>query len=170
MERAILTGADEQLRTVTAWHEAGHAVMAHLCGQIVTGIEIEGDLEHSGSVSSLRLVHSRDATDGDLRTVRLETRILCLVAGFAAEAMITGEWDWSSAEEEDLNEAVRLALRVVGRCDRVQHYLEEARDHAVDLLHRNWPAVKAVAGELLARGRLSGEQFRVILESWELVS
>jgi ATP-dependent Zn protease len=170
METATLAPVYTTTRELTAWHEAGHAVMAHLCGQFVTGVEIVGDENLTGSVSSLRLIHARHGTDPAVRTARLETRILCLVAGFAAEAIVSDDWDWSAAEDEDLNEAVRLSLRITKRCDKVPRFLEHARDHAVDLLRSNWPAVEAVSRELMKKGRLSGEEFRVMVESWDLVS
>lgn len=71
---------------LTAYHEAGHAVMAHLCGQIVTTVEIVGDEEHTGSVSSLRFLEEpRWGVDEHMPSAAIEARILCLVADIAAE-------------------------------------------------------------------------------------
>ena len=150
---------------LTAYHEAGHAVMAHLCGQIVTTVEILGDAEHTGSVSCLRFLEEppRKAS-GCLPTAAIEARILCLVAGIAAEKVVTGDGSWSEPED-DLDEAVRLSLRVVKSCERVLPLLEEARDHAVDLLSRHWPAVEGLAAMLLIHRRLERDQIKEFMDN-----
>lgn len=151
---------------LTAYHEAGHAVMAHLCGQIVTTVEIVGDEEHMGSVSSLRFLEEpRWGVDEHMPSAAVEARILCLVAGIAAESIINGETSWREPED-DLDEAVRLALRVVRSCDRVLPLLEEAREHAVDLLDQHWEAVEALAARLLIHRRLSRDQVRDVVSAW----
>ncbi len=148
---------------LTAYHEAGHTVMAHLCGQIVTTVEIVGDEEHTGSVSSLRFLDEpRWGVDEHMPSAAIEARILCLVAGIAAENIVTGDALWREPED-DLDEAVRLGLRVVGSCDRVLPLLEEAREHAIDVLHRHWDAVEALAGMLLIHRRLSRDQMRQVI-------
>jgi len=151
---------------LTAYHEAGHAVMAHLCGQIVTTVEIVGDEEHTGSVSSLRFLEEpRWGADEQMPSAAIEARILCLIAGVAAENILTGDQSWREPED-DLDEAVRLALRVVGSCDRVLPLLEEARDHAVDLLDRHWEGVEALAAMLLIHRRLSRDQMRHVTSAY----
>ena len=157
-------GADEAVR-LTAIHEAGHAVMAHLCGQQITEVEIEGDDEHTGSVRSLRFVEERpDEIDPNLPTAPLERRLLCTVAGMVAEAMASGRGGWDEGSE-DLDAAVRLAIRVVGDCERVVPFLETARAHAEDLLRSRWPEVERLACELVKNRRLSGEDVRRLLDS-----
>ncbi len=137
--------------------------MAHLCGQIVTCVEVYGDAEHSGSVSCLRFREQpRWAHDSSLPSAFYEARILCLVAGLAAETILDGSTRWLESDD-DLNEAVRLALRIVGSCERVVPLLEQARDHAIELLQRHWPAVELLAGTLLRQGSLSGEELRRLL-------
>lgn len=149
--------------SLTAYHEAGHAVMAHLCGQIVTAVDVLGDEDLSGSVCSLRFQDEpRWGVDDNIPSVGYEARILCLVAGVAAEAVVTGQRTLREADD-DLDEAVRLALRIVGRCERVVPLLEQALEHAIELLQRHWFAVHKVAGALTCEGRLSGEDVRALL-------
>lgn len=151
---------------LTAYHEAGHAVMAHLCGQIVTRVEIVGDDEHTGSVSCIRFLEEpRWGMDENIPSAAIEARILCLVAGIAAENIFTEDLSWRE-QEGDLDEAVRLALRIVGSCDRVLPFLQEGRDHAVNLLRRHWKAVEALAGLLLIHGSLSREELRQVVAAW----
>jgi ATP-dependent Zn protease len=155
-------GADDPLR-LTAYHEAGHAVMAQLCGQRITEVEIIGDTEHSGSVRSLR-IHEEQGPDVDpgIPTALTERMLLCLVAGMVAESMISGRRSWDEGSE-DLDAAVRLAMKVVGDCERVLPFLEIAREHTEDLLRRNWPAVDRLAAALMERRRMTGEEVRRLL-------
>jgi ATP-dependent Zn protease len=151
--------------TLTAYHEAGHAVMAQLCGQQVTEVEIVGDDELSGSVRSLRFVEEDPAlVDPNLPTAPVERRLLCTVAGMVAEAMVSGRDGWDDSSE-DLDTAVRLALQVVGNCERVMPYLEQVRDHAEDVLRHSWPAVEALASALVAKRRLTGDEVRRLLDA-----
>ena len=104
---------------LTAFHEAGHAVMAELCGQHITKVEIEGDSEHSGSLQSLRFEPDpAEALSAEEEAASVEARLKCVLAGTVAENMVSGvdRWDESS---EDLDLAVRLAMRLVDDCEDV---------------------------------------------------
>jgi hypothetical protein len=148
---------------LTAFHEAGHALMAELCGQQITSVEIVGDAEHAGSTEALRLLADPDenATSRDARG-GVECRLKCLLAGVVAESMVSGRRRWDDTTG-DLDLAVRLAMKLVDDCEDVLPLLE---DIAADLeaeLERRWPAVEMLAGELLRRKRLSGPEVRQLL-------
>ncbi len=154
---------DRRSLRLTAYHEAGHAVMAQLCGRRVTEVEIIGDEEHSGTVQWRRFAEEHPAEDdAGIPTAPIERRLLCVAAGMVAEAMISGKNSWNESSDE-LDEAVRLAMRVVGDCERVLPFLEVVREHTEDLLRRHWPAVESLAGELIRRRRMSGEEVRRLL-------
>jgi ATP-dependent Zn protease len=153
-------------RRLTAHHEAGHAVMAELCGEHVTAVEIVGDDDRSGSVRSLRFPPDPvDVVDPNLPTAHIERRLLCLLAGPVAEEMAGGRDDWAERGGVELDEAVRLALKVVHDCHRVLPYLEEARTHVETLLAQHWDAVERVAEALVERGSLGGDEVRRVLEA-----
>ena len=70
------TAPPAEAERLTAFHEAGHAVMAQLCGRQVTEVEIIGDREHTGSVQSLAF--PPDPADGpapEAETVELERQV-----------------------------------------------------------------------------------------------
>lgn len=137
--------------------------MAQLCGQQITEVEIIGDDELAGSVQSLRFVEEHPSeSDPAIPTAPIERRLLCIAAGMVAEAIVSGKPTWDESCE-DLDAAVRLAMQVVGDCERVLPYLEIVRDHAEDLLRANWPAVELLAETLLEDRRMTGEEVRKLL-------
>lgn len=165
MTAPTLSTPGRELR-LTAHHEAGHAVMAELCGQHVTAVEIVGDDDRSGSVRSLRFrPDPLEVVDPSLPTAHLERRLLCLLAGPVAEEMAGGRDDWAERGGPELDDAVRLAMKIARDCERVLPYLEEARSHVETLLEQHWESVERVAVELMARGRLGGDEVRRVLEA-----
>ena len=151
---------------LTAYHEAGHAVMAHLCGQRITRVEIVGDDEHAGSCSALRPSPvETPAADAAVPTAAIEARILCVCAGLVAEAEVSRSESWDEGRD-DLDEAVRLAMKVVGDCERVIPFLEMAREHAADLLRRHWVAVEALAERLVESRVMAGAEVRKMLAAY----
>ena len=92
----------------------------------------------------------------------IERRLLCTVAGMVAESMAGGRSVWDEGCE-DLDAAVRLAMQVVGDCERVLPYLEIVREHTEQLLRANWVAVERLADVLVDKRRLSGEEVRKLL-------
>lgn len=153
---------DDPLR-LTAYHEAGHAVMAQLCGRRITEVEIVGDEDHTGSVRSLRFTGEHPSEhDPALPTAPIERRLLCTAAGLVAESMVSGRRDWDEGSE-DLDLAVGLAMKVVGDCERVIPFLGIVREHTEDLLQRNWQAVEALAETLVKQRRMTGDEVRRLL-------
>lgn len=174
---------DSYQTLLTAFHEAGHAVMAHLCGRRLTLVEIEGDSERRGSCTLLRKRpdpeesvdwHRADDPDDEMSlvektipSVHLERELLCLCAGMVCELMLIDDEsepaDLGLLHGRDLDQAVRLALQVVGRCDRVLPYLETVRSHAQELMRQQRPAVEHLAAALLEHRRLPGYQVHRLL-------
>jgi ATP-dependent Zn protease len=152
-----------QGKRLTAFHEAGHAVMAELCGQHITKVEIEGDSEHSGSVQSLRFEPDpAEVLSAEEEAASVEARLKCVLAGTVAENMVSGDDRWNESSE-DLDLAVRLAMRLVDDCEDVLPLLEDVREELRRELGENWRAVEALADELLARTSLDGAEVRKLL-------
>jgi hypothetical protein len=144
---------------LTAYHEAGHAVMAQLCGQQITRVEIVGDADHTGSVYSLRFPASPDSGDG---SGDIEDRLKCTLAGIVAEAIASGREEWDE-KSEDLDLAVRLAMQLVDDCEAVLPFLEQYRRDIERELRDRWAAVELLAIELLHRKALTGTEVRKLL-------
>jgi hypothetical protein len=167
MAMALPAVATDPVQTLlTAFHEAGHAVMAHLCGRRLTLVEIDGDRHRRGSCTFVQpSPDPEESVESLVPCVHLERELLCLCAGMVCEQILcedeprpsegwnNGCWDEHS---RDLGQAIHLALQIVGRCDRVLPYLEAVHEHVHELMLRHWSAVEAVAAELLSRRRLHG--------------
>ena len=149
---------------LTAYHEAGHALMAHLCGQQITEVEIVGDDDHAGSVQSLSFpVDPHDEEEAGRERDAVERRLKCVLAGTVAEAIVTGRSGWDESCE-DLDIAVRLAMPLVDDCEDVVPFLEDLGSQIEDDLRAHWDTIEVLVMELLQRKSLTGGDVRRIIE------
>ena len=144
----------------TAFHEAGHAVMAELSGRQVTEVEIVGDGEHTGMVHSLTFLPDGTAPHAETEDVELQLKVI--LAGTVAETMVSGRKGWDETSE-DLNSAVRLGMRLVDDCEDVLPLLEDIGADVERDLRGHWLAVEVLAAELLDRKTLTGSEVRKLL-------
>lgn len=159
-----MSGGPADSERLTAFHEAGHALMAELCGQQITGVEIVGDAEHAGSTEALRFHADPDeGADPRASSEEIECRLRCVLAGVVAESMVSGRPRWDDTSG-DLDVAVRLAMKLVDDCEDVLPLLEEVGADVGAELERRWAAVELLAAELLEHKRLSGPEVRRILD------
>ena len=147
---------------LTAFHEAGHAVMAELCGRQVTEVEIVGDLEHTSSVHSLAFPPDPADQAAAGSEAEVERQLKIVLAGTIAEAMVSGRDGWDETSG-DLDAAVRLAMRLVDDCEDVLPLLEDIGDEVERDLRAHWSAVEMLARELLLHRALTGSEVRRLL-------
>ena len=141
----------------TAYHEAGHAVMALALGRPVAGVSVRARRENLGLCEFGKAVF-RPTEDW------LEREALISLAGLAAEALHTGEYSWEGAAK-DLDYAGDLARqRAGGR--KAERLLKRLLSKAEHLLNRpeNWRAVERLAAELLRLGEVSGRAARHLFD------
>ena len=147
-------------RRLTAFHEAGHAVMAHLGGQRITGLELNDEGDLAGVCTSIRLQPTQLTTAG---LEVLEHDIRSVLAGMVAEARVSGRAGWDEGCA-DLDVAVRLTMRLVGECELVLPFLEAERARVERELDAHWGTVEALARELERTGCMDGPAARAVLE------
>jgi cell division protease FtsH len=175
-------------RRVIALHESGHAVAA----AAMTGAEPPAKLSIVSRGRGLGSMLVEAVEDRFLATrPELVRRMAVLLAGRAAERMVLGEP--STGSQDDLVRANRLAESMVrslgmserlgslvlgpeenaggGRSDalnatvdgEIRRILDEAERHATAILTRNREALEGLAGRLIERETLEGEELGALL-------
>jgi ATP-dependent Zn protease len=137
----------------TAYHEAGHAVVALAEGRVVHKVTILPKAERLGACEFKKgAKHPSDDA--------LETEMLIALAGMVAEARITGKYCPLGAAR-DLRTLRKLAL--MRASDRAVERLERRMlSKCENLLNDDqlWQAVETIANELMTHGQLSGRAVR----------
>jgi ATP-dependent Zn protease len=133
----------------TAFHEAGHAVVALVLGRPVQRVSVLPDRERLGRCE-VRKGRFRPSEDW------LEREILIALGGIAAEARHTGNYAWDGAAR-DQQYVLRLAEQRAGerQAGRLQQRLLAKAEHLL-AKEGHWRAVELIAAELLQRGVISG--------------
>ncbi len=151
----------------TAYHEAGHAVMAHLVGRPVEKVTIVPGQTHSGlsRLGACKIQKGRRRASQD----PIEDEVLILLSGMVAESRVTGRYCPAGASQDLLmvqnllsaNRATnerqlqRLAKRMIDKTENLLQSPEAAR------------AIELIANELLTNQTISGRAVRHFLERAE---
>ncbi|MBP0965239.1 MAG: AAA family ATPase [Oscillospiraceae bacterium] len=169
----------------TAYHEAGHAVMYYLSGNIPGYITIEGRSNFGGYME-----HSEEEVKRPYRSRKelLET-IRTSLGGRAAEIVKYGEDDGlttgiSSDLRTATNNAVYMltayamdsdfglmsiewekAVEMDSVRSRVNEILAEEMSNTVNTLRANISLLETVTAALLERNRITGEEFKKLVEN-----
>ena len=150
----------------TAHHEAGHAVAAYLRNRRFTSVSIVSGGETLGQCvfgRKPREIHLDVESYGKTRE-RIETLIMVAMAGVIAEYLLTGRRNWRGAQS-DLHDATNCAAYVVSDEREMRAYLRWLWERTRNLLSAepHWSAVKALAAELLAGGRVGERRARQVI-------
>jgi len=141
----------------TAYHEAGHAVVALALGRPVHRVSVLPNQLRLGACEFAkgRFKPSEDA---------LECEALIALAGLAAEARHTGKYQMDAANQ-DLRFVRRLVLE--RKSERTAARYEERLLSKVESMladDETWHAVELIAAELLKHGVISGRAARHLFE------
>ncbi len=141
----------------TAYHEAGHAVIALALGRPVQHVSILPDRQQLGHC---KFGQGRGRAAADW----LEREILIALGGIAAEARHTGDYAWDGAAR-DQQYVFRLAVERAGerQAERLQRRLLAKAEHILGKTG-HWQAVELIAAELLRCGAISGRAARHLFE------
>ena len=143
---------------VTAYHEAGHAVVALALGRTIHKVTVLPNRERLGECRFGK---------GDTRRTDdwLEREILIALGGLAAEARFTGAYGTDEAGQ-DLRFVRRLALE--RKSDRAAERYEQRMLAKVEYMLADegaWRAVELIAAELVKHGTISGRAARHLFEA-----
>ena len=138
--------------THTAFHEAGHAVIAIITGRNVNKVSI---IPGANKLGVCKMSKGRKKASPDA----LEAELLILLAGLAAEGRKSGKYNFLGASQ-DLRDAEKLALMRAGNPKQASKILKRALDkvhHHFDQ-PANWTATKSIAKALLKSESISGRE------------
>jgi len=157
----------QRKRLGTAYHEAGHAVADTVLGLHVTNVEIVRRKDTLGRSSSLGILRYEGGSRREQRSIARDA-IISAYAGVEAQRLV--ETPEVYADDADRNNAFWLSrtycvmprnCSYVGDDSHVA-YLERLRTEAKRLVRREWTKIEAVATELLAKRKLTGDRVREI--------
>lgn len=180
----------EQARVRTAWHEAGHAVLAHLLlpEMPVEQVTIASRLDKAGFVSFLRA--DADSVAVPLTGADVERRLCVALAGRLAERCAPGACDDDAGAALDLRNATGLAWKAITEWGldeefgwlslpeiplsaqgslaefahrRTGHWLAQARNRTQALVQAHGDAIERVARRLLRDDTLDGHQLPALV-------
>lgn len=154
---------------VSAYHEAGHALMAILLGARVASVSIDPDWDDGPA--RFAEAHIEWPAEFISEADRTKKFIQVALAGPVAEMIYSGdpfhpglipEWadDWRIA----WHEAATLHRQELSRL----RFLEQMTATLYQELHRddNWAALAAIVDSLLAHERLESEEVHEIVTQW----
>ena len=143
---------------LTAYHEAGHAVMAMVVGREVHRVSI---LPNQTRLGACELKKGRAKPSKD----QLEDEVLILLAGVAAEGRLSGHYNWAGGSS-DLRQATRLIeSRATNQrqADRLQRRMMDKAEYLLDAAP-HWASVQVIAAQLLELQTISGRAARHFFE------
>jgi hypothetical protein len=154
----------------SAYHEAGHAVVAHALGRRFGAVTAVAEVDALGRCQYAE-EHNFDpdlpGMYGEPQVQRvLENQIVGYLAGPIAQGILTGEKSWrKTSGRGDVARAVDLAMYVTGDIGEAEAYLARLWLETEDLLNlpENWGAVRALAAELVGARHIGEEQAREII-------
>jgi ATP-dependent Zn protease len=144
----------------TAYHEAGHAVMAIHLKRAIRYVTIEPTDDSLGHILNTPMPKFDPDDEIEPKDFRLvEREILVCLAGGAAEYRLTGRRNHRGAAGDDRN-ALDLASAVYGSDDVAAKYLEFMYARVRQLIESPplWIRVEGLAAALLTHKRLNARQ------------
>jgi hypothetical protein len=145
----------------TAYHEAGHAVVAIATGVGIRkkGVGIVGDTRSSGQCHTRFVLGLRpDAETTGRSRLLAEKRICTSLAGIAAQRKFGPLSVRRYHASADYKGAVSLLSNFVGSQKELETYIRLLEIRTEQIVNNYWPEIVAMANEILKRKRLTGPE------------
>ncbi|MBL4885417.1 MAG: hypothetical protein JKY95_12890 [Planctomycetaceae bacterium] len=159
----IATQSDTNLKA-TAYHEAGHAVMAMLLGRPVEKVTIAPGQMQSGisRLGACKIQKGRRKASKD----PMEDEVLILLSGMVAERRVTGHYCQLGASQDILLVKSLLSENRATNERQLQRLARRMVDKTENLLSGAEPtkAIELIANELLDKETISGRAVRHFFE------
>jgi hypothetical protein len=155
----------------TAYHEAGHAVVACQLQSAFTTVSVEPDedslgrLLHAQAVPKAEWFHPEEGAINPRTRSWLEQRILIALAGPEAEMRFTGGTTYEDGADSDMRAAINFTEPLSAPGAELDAFVEWLRCRTANTVAdpSNWVAIQNVAAALLASGTLTSRQVRTIV-------
>ncbi|TWT63315.1 M50 family metallopeptidase [Rubinisphaera italica] len=148
----------------TAYHEAGHAVMAILLGRPVEKVTIAPGQLQSGisRLGACKIQKGRHKASKD----PMEDEVLILLAGMVAESRVTGRYCQLGASQDLLLVESLLSVNRAKNERQLQRLAQRLIDKTDNLLNGAEPskAIELIANELMEKETISGRAVRHFLD------
>ena len=154
-----LTASELSRLTATAFHEAGHSVMALSLGRTVGKISIEPSKPQYGTARLGTCLVDKERYKAS--KTWLEDEVMILLAGMVAESFVTEKYCQQGAAQ-DLRSARRLMetrIKTQRQLERLEKRMLRLTEHQLaESAERE--AIEAIAKELLEKRTISGRAAR----------
>jgi len=142
-------------RLATAYHEAGHAVMAIALGRNIQKATITPAQmsPHAKRLGAVKIQKGRSKSTNDA----LEDEVLILFAGMVAESQVTGEYceHGAASDLRAVSRILETRARTEKQFEKLHRRLLEKTEHLLsDDVHRK--AIQWVAESLIEKESISG--------------
>jgi hypothetical protein len=152
-------------RLATAYHEAGHAVIAYELGiplqsvTIVPSEDAHGVVRHQDPLRGVRL----DIDGSDRARLRTERAIMICFAGpLAQQRHRANSWRGYHGQS-DFDLAADLAIRICGSGEEATAFLKWLQLKTKHKVRRSWLKIDQLAQVLLKQGTVTGRKVRTVL-------
>lgn len=159
-----MTNADREL-LATAYHEAGHVVVAWSQGIRVHSASIVPSEGTDGRFTFTHLLarSQLDSSRSDAERLKAERHVRVSLAGHLAQHRFDRKSvrDWHA--EQDRHDSVNLLSHFVASDRELNAWLRLLEIQTEQILKLRWPFVRALARDLMHRKQMSGNEVRACL-------
>lgn len=150
----------------TAYHEAGHAVIAMQLGRGFSRVSIQPDADSLGRTlySAFNRSFNPDINSSTKTRLRIEQCIMCALAGPEAEAQFKGSSRGLGAHG-DYKHAVDMASYECGSNEEITAYRKWLRAKTANKVKISWGQIEAVAEALVERTSLTRKEAEQVVRS-----
>lgn len=155
-------------REASAYHEAGHAVMAFLLGHRITSVTIKPGVTAEGeSYSGMVYSRPRGRIDFDVSTpamrIKVENMIMVTLAGDVAQRRFNPRSSRNWHASADRSAAADMAFSQTSSGEQATAFLAWLHIRTRDVIHGRWNVVERVAAALMDRETLSATDLREVI-------